>query len=155
VKCKNVIVALFLFFLLEQGTAFAKDYYNPVEPNKYNEQQREIPVEYIHEKELFKRKRRLPPEQHLLTFEPKEKTDLEEIQLALFQNPEEPINSIAIKAQDLQLFAETKDAEMYVMDDEAINDQRRGLTIVFGTILSLITGFLFLFLVPKLNQNSS
>lgn len=153
-KLKKIAVLLFLFTFVQPVAASADDdYFRPVEPNRYEEKENRLPVEYIHEKELLQQRRKLPEEQLLLTFEPQQPDDrLESIVANLFQSTDLKVHSLAVKTTELNLFHEIKDLEpVIVMEDERL-DQReaRGLTLAFGFITVTIIGYLLYAIVPRL-----
>ncbi|MCU9612782.1 type VII secretion protein EssA [Caldibacillus lycopersici] len=152
-KCNRIFWMLILFILLRPPESKAEDYI-PVEPNIYEENEITIPTEYFHENSYLNRKARLPEEQLLLTFEQKENAQLDQIETALFTSPSNQLNTISVKASNLQLFFKESDKNTYVLEDNELmeKDNSMWFSVVLGAIVSAIVGYILIVLVPKFSQ---
>ncbi|NUK29687.1 type VII secretion protein EssA [Parageobacillus sp. VR-IP] len=147
----------FLCFVLAAmgGTVYAEtDKWPEIEPNQYQRQNIELRMDYIHEESLLDEKRDLPEVQTSLTFQRPTSSFFEQTKAQLFLSGEKETNTIAAKAEKLELFSsiEEQTVPSHQPLDEAEQTSSSFLPWLFGFFIFGFLIVLFTVIVPRMKK---
>ncbi|WP_179151941.1 type VII secretion protein EssA [Oceanobacillus senegalensis] len=141
------ITLIILFLVLPP--IHAEESNKKVEPNIYEENRIELNRNF---QEEVSEKQPLPEEQKNLTFEKKNKSPSDQLEEKLFLSTKEETNTIATKAEQLQLFShEEKQVERMTENNQSSSDFSGVMIMLFAIVLIVIAAMFFL-IIPRLKQ---
>ncbi|KIL49082.1 type VII secretion protein EssA [Jeotgalibacillus campisalis] len=122
-----------------------------VQPNEYEEKEINVDTNYLQDPSNRMQKESLSEEVLKLTFDGKKTTNFDELKAGLFLSPAKETNTIASRAQEMELFSEeTSPGLPYTVDSQepGINYM---IMIIGGIILGSI--LLMIFLLFRFTSN--
>jgi len=123
-------------------------------PNEYEKKEFKENTEYLHEKALYENKQSIPEQQKELTFELPMSDSNEEILNQLFVGEMNAQQTIAEKAEQMNLFSDKRPEDLQLKDksDDPPNRQIQLMVIIGLLAIGLIV--VLVLLIPKMAQGN-
>ncbi|KON85645.1 lipoprotein [Sporosarcina globispora] len=150
----KVIVLIPALLLLAGQSAGATPDFNNLTPNTYEKREFKENTDYLHEKSLYENKKQIPEEQNNLTFTKKNLDPLKEVKDKLFDGGETINNTITAKADQLQLFSDSKQESFLKVEDQTPVEQENKLMILYIILLVVAIGVIIGFLIPRMAKQA-
>jgi type VII secretion protein EssA len=152
-KLKWLIIGgtIFVSLLLNGNHTAATPNIENVTPNTYEKEAFKENTDFLHEKSLYENKEEIPEEQKTLTFKKTDYDPLKELQKQLFSGNTENNNTIAVKAEQLKLFTDVSEDDLYLeADSGSTAKQNTKLMIVYVCLLVVAIVVMLIFLIPRM-----
>jgi type VII secretion protein EssA len=149
-KHLKVLVLIPALWLLAGQNAGATPDFNNITPNTYEKKEFKENTDYLHEKSLYENKKQIPEEQKDLTFTKKTLDPLKEVKEKLFGGGETTNNTITAKADQLQLFSDSKQENFFNAEDQAPAEKDNKLMILYIILLLIAIGVIMGLLIPRM-----
>ncbi|MBG9443068.1 type VII secretion protein EssA [Cytobacillus firmus] len=146
----KIILLIPAFWLIAGQNAGATPDFNNLTPNTYEKKEFKENTDYLHEKSLYENKKQIPEEQKDLTFTKKNLDPLKEVKEKLFDGGETTTNTITAKADQLQLFSDSKQESFFKAEDQVPAEQDNKLMILYIILLVIAIGVIMGFLIPRM-----
>ncbi|UQX53221.1 type VII secretion protein EssA [Cytobacillus pseudoceanisediminis] len=108
----------------------------------------------MHEKSLYENKKEIPEEQKDLTFTKKNLDPLKEVKDQLFDGGETTNNTITAKADQLQLFSDSKQESFLKAEEQTPTEQDNKLIYLYIILLIIAIGVIMGFLIPRMAKQA-
>ncbi|MCM3705276.1 MULTISPECIES: type VII secretion protein EssA [Cytobacillus] len=146
----KVIILLPALWLLACHSAGATPDFNDVTPNTYEKKKFKENTDYLHEKSLYENKKQISEEQKDLTFTQKSLDPLKEVKEKLFDGSETTNNTITAKADQLQLFSDSKQESFFKTENQEPVEKDNKLMILYIILLLIAIGVIMGLLIPRM-----
>ncbi|MDM5227694.1 type VII secretion protein EssA [Cytobacillus sp. NJ13] len=153
-KYLKVLALIPAFWLIAGQSAGATPDFNNLTPNTYEKKEFKENTDYLHEKSLYENKKQIPEEQKDLTFAKKNLDPLKEVKEQLFDGGETTNNTITSKAEQLQLFSDSKQESFLKAEDQTPAEQDNKLMILYIILLVIAIGVIMGFLIPRMAKQA-
>ncbi|WP_370224341.1 type VII secretion protein EssA [Cytobacillus sp.] len=153
-KYLQVLALIPAFWLIAGQSAGATPDFNNLTPNTYEKKEFKENTDYLHEKSLYENKKEIPEEQKDLTFTKKNLDPLKEVKEQLFDGGETANNTITAKADQLQLFSDSKQESFLKAEDQTPAEQDNKLIFLYIILLVIAIGVIMGFLIPRMARQA-
>lgn len=150
----KIILLIPAFWLIASQSAGATPDFNNLTPNTYEKKEFKENTDYLHEKSLYENKKEIPEEQKDLTFTKKNLDPLKEVKEQLFDGGETTNNTITAKADQLQLFSDSKQESFFRAEDQTPTEQDNKLIFLYIILLIIAIGVIMGFLIPRMAKQA-
>jgi len=136
------------FLLIQHQVVFAETNIDELVPNDYQKENVKINKDLLLDNKQNQQRTNIPEEQEGLTFEGKKTSNDTDIASSLFKENAKNLNTIKIKAENLQLFSSTEKLSQGQTVEEETTSSTRPLSLFIWALvvicmISLITVILF------------
>ncbi|MBX9976542.1 type VII secretion protein EssA [Cytobacillus firmus] len=153
-KYLKVLALIPAIWLIAGQSAGATPDFNNLTPNTYEKKEFKENTDYLHEKSLYENKKEIPEEQKDLTFTKKNLDPLKEVKEKLFDGGKTTNNTITAKAEQLQLFSDSKQESFLKAEDQTPAEQDNKLMILYIILLVIAIGVIMGFLIPRMAKQA-
>ncbi|RBP87378.1 type VII secretion protein EssA [Cytobacillus firmus] len=150
----KIILLIPAFWLIGGQSAGATPDFNNLTPNTYEKKEFKENTDYLHEKSLYENKKEIPEEQKDLTFTKKNLDPLKEVKEQLFDGGETTNNTITAKADQLQLFSDSKQESFLKAEDQTPTEQDNKLIFLYIILFIIAIGVIMGFLIPRMAKQA-
>lgn len=149
-----ILSVLPVLLLCHTQTAGAAPSIETLVPNLYEDKEFRDNKEFLRD-EANKQKQLVPEEQKGLTFDQRNLNQNEQVQEKLFSGESEPRKTVAIQAEQLNLFSqESNIASANEAAEQSSEDSQSSLKTLYLAILAVAVIIILVFLIPKMAQGS-
>jgi type VII secretion protein EssA len=150
----KIILLIPAFWLIAGQSAGATPDFDNLTPNTYEKKEFKENTDYLHEKSLYENKKEIPEEQKDLTFTKKNLDPLKEVKDQLFDGGATTNNTITAKADQLQLFSDSKQESFLKAEDQTPAEQDNKLIFLYIILLVIAIGVIMGFLIPRMARQA-
>ena len=154
---RRIMLALLFpisLFINVNATEAAAPDLETLTPNEYEKKEFKENTEYLHEKALYENKQSIPEQQKELTFELPTADSNEEILNQLFVGEMNTKQTIAEKAEQMNLFSDKKPEDLRLKEKSEHSPNRQIQLMIIIGLLAIGLMVMLVLLIPKMMQGN-